>query len=74
MVFQSLDTPYKMWADPARVKKYETFFGPGVSAECVKIDADQRMVAIKLTTGEKKEAPAAAAAAAPESVEATEVS
>ncbi|GMH80663.1 hypothetical protein TrST_g6040 [Triparma strigata] len=73
MVFQSLDTPYKMWADPARVKKYETFFGPGVSAECVKIDADQRMVAIKLTTGEKKEAPPAAAAA-PESVEATEVS
>lgn len=55
MVFQSLETPYKMWADPARVKKYETFFGPGVSAECVKVDADQRLVAIKLTTGAKKE-------------------
>lgn len=54
MVFQSLETPYKMWADPKRVAKYETFFGPGVNAECVKIDAEQRLVAIKLTTGEKK--------------------
>ena len=55
MVFQSLETPYKMWSDPSRVKKYETFFGGGVTAECVKVDAEQRLVAIKLTTGEKKE-------------------
>ena len=27
MVWQSIDTPYKMWADPRRVKKYVTFFG-----------------------------------------------
>jgi len=59
MVWQSFDTPYKMWADEKRVKKYETFFGPGVNAECVKIDAEQRLVAIKLTTGPKKEAPVA---------------
>jgi len=57
MVWQSFDTPYKMWADEKRVKKYETFFGPRVNAECVKIDAEQRLVAIKLTTGPKKEAP-----------------
>lgn len=50
IVWQSLDTPYKMWADERRVKKYETFFGPGVTAECVKIDAEQRKVGIKLTT------------------------
>lgn len=50
MVWQSLDTPYKMWADERRVKKYETYFGPGVSAEVVKIDAEQRLVGIKLTT------------------------
>merc|ERR1712129_140524 len=50
MVWQSLDTPYKMWSDERRVKKYETFFGPGVTAECVKIDAEQRLVGIKLTT------------------------
>merc|ERR1719506_800696 len=50
MVFQSLETPYKMWSDPSRVKKYETFFGGGVTAECVKVDAEQRLVAIKLTT------------------------
>ena len=50
MVWQSLDTPYKMWADERRVQKYETFFGPKVSAEVVKIDAEQRLVGIKLTT------------------------
>jgi len=50
MVWQSLDTPYKMWADERRVKKYETFFGPGVTADIVKIDAEQRLVGIKLKT------------------------
>lgn len=50
MIWQSQDTPYKMWADERRVKKYETFFGPGVTAEVVKVDAEQRMVGIKLTT------------------------
>jgi hypothetical protein len=54
MVWQSLDTPYKLWADERRVKKYETFFGPGVTAEVVKIDAEQRLVGIKLITGERK--------------------
>jgi len=54
MVWQSLDTPYKMWADERRVKKYEAFFGPGVNAEVVKIDAEQRLVGIRLTTGPKK--------------------
>jgi hypothetical protein len=53
MVWQSLDTPFKMWADERRVKKYETFFGPGVTAEVVKIDAEQRLVGIRLTTGPK---------------------
>lgn len=51
MVWQSLDTPYKMWADEKRRKRYETFFGPGVGAEVVKINAEQRMVGIRLTTG-----------------------
>jgi Protein of unknown function (DUF2854) len=50
MVWQSVDTPYKMWADERRISKYETFFGPGVTAEVVKIDAEQRLVGIKLTT------------------------
>jgi len=58
MVWQSLDTPYKMWADERRRKKYETFFGPGVGAEVVKIDAENRLVGIRLTTGGPlKEAP-----------------
>mmetsp|Transcript_33785 Transcript_33785/g.81904 ORF Transcript_33785/g.81904 Transcript_33785/m.81904 type:complete len:275 (+) Transcript_33785:165-989(+) len=50
IVWQSLDTPYKMWADERRVKKYETYFGKGVTAEVVKIDAEQRLVGIRLTT------------------------
>merc|ERR1719446_900031 len=54
MVWQSVDTPYKMWADEKRRKKYETFFGPGVGAEVVKIDAEQRLVGIKLTSGGPK--------------------
>mmetsp|Transcript_13197 Transcript_13197/g.32078 ORF Transcript_13197/g.32078 Transcript_13197/m.32078 type:complete len:289 (-) Transcript_13197:9-875(-) len=51
MVWQSLDTPYKMWAEEKRRKRYETFFGPDVGAEVVKIDAEQRKVGIRLTTG-----------------------
>jgi hypothetical protein len=54
MVWQSVDTPYKMWADERRVKKYETFFGPGVSASVVKVDAEQRLVGIRLVTGGPK--------------------
>jgi len=50
MIWQSMDTPYKMWADPKRVKKYAAFFGPNVNAECVKIDAEERLVGIKLIT------------------------
>lgn len=54
MVWQSLDTPYKMWNDEKRRQKYESFFGPGVGAEVVKIDAEERLVGIKLTTGGPK--------------------
>jgi Protein of unknown function (DUF2854) len=50
MVWQSLDTPYKMWADERRVKKYENFFGPGLTAEVVKVDAEERLVGIRLIT------------------------
>jgi len=55
MVWQSLDTPYKMWAEEKRRKKYESFFGPDVGAEVVKIDAEERLVGIKLTTGGAKQ-------------------
>lgn len=59
MVWQSVDTPYKMWADEKRRTKYESFFGPDVGAEVVKIDAEERLVGIKLTTGGPKKVDAA---------------
>merc|ERR1711966_74205 len=52
MLFQSKDTPYKVWADPARMRKYESFFGGGVNAEVIKVSKEERLVAIKLVTGE----------------------
>lgn len=55
MVWQSLDTPYKMWAEERRLAKYETYFGPGVKADVVKIDAEQRLVGIRLTTQAKND-------------------
>jgi hypothetical protein len=58
MVWQSIDTPYKMWADERRISKYETFFGPGVKADVVKIDAEQRLVGIQLTTVSEAAKPA----------------
>jgi len=61
MVFQSIDTPYKVWADPARLRRYETFFGPGVNAEVVKVSKEERLVAIKLVTGEARKGTGAAA-------------
>jgi hypothetical protein len=57
IVWQSLDTPYKMWADERRVKKYNTFFGKGLKADVVKIDAEQRLVGIRLTTTSSAPAP-----------------
>jgi hypothetical protein len=61
MAWQSIDTPYKMWADERPIKKYETFFGPGVSAEVVKVDAEERLVGIRLTTPKSSESKTEAA-------------
>ena len=50
MVFQSPETPFNDWVDSSRIKKYESFFGPGLTANVIKVDADKRLVAIQLTT------------------------
>ena len=67
LVWQSYDTPYRMWAEEERITRYDRFFGPGVWAQVEKVDGPQRLVGIKLTTGER---PAAAAPAAAAPVEA----
>jgi len=53
MQFQSKDTPFTTWADPQRIRKYESFFG-GLNAEVIKVSKEERLVAIKLTTGEAR--------------------
>jgi hypothetical protein len=50
MTFQSVETPFKVWNEPERVRKYCKFFGPNVKASVQKIDSDKRIVALKLTT------------------------
>jgi hypothetical protein len=55
MIFQSAETPYKVWADPDRVKRYDTFFGPGVVSRVEKVDAEKRLVGLILTTTSKSE-------------------
>lgn len=57
MVFQSLDTPYRLWAEEERVQKYNTFFGPGCWAQVVKVSGEDKLVGVKLTTGAAPPAP-----------------
>jgi hypothetical protein len=50
MVFQAPEAPFNLWADEKRVKKYETFFGPNVDADVVKVDVENRVLAVVLAT------------------------
>jgi len=53
MVWQSLDIPFTVWNDETRIEKYDTFFGPGVWSQVIKVSGPGRLVGIKLTTGER---------------------
>ncbi|CEM02223.1 unnamed protein product [Vitrella brassicaformis CCMP3155] len=57
MVWKSETTPFRMWCDVNRVLKFDRYFGPGVWAQTVKVDGPNRLVGIKLTTGERKAPP-----------------
>jgi hypothetical protein len=63
-VFQSLDTPFRIWAEPKRVAKMEVFFGPDVWCEVVKVSGEDKLVGVKITTGAEPAERLAAAAAA----------
>jgi len=73
MTFQSTETPYKVWAEPERVERFTRFFGPGVVAEVSKLDAEKRMVALKLTTTKTQDASVASTAATASTTPATQV-
>lgn len=65
MAFQSMETPYKVWADPDRVQRYVKFFGPNIAtSEVIKVDKEKRIVALKLTTGTPTLTPAPSTAVA----------
>lgn len=72
MTFQSAETPFKVWNEPDRIKRYDTFFGPGVSASVQKLDADKRIVALTLTTTTNAPPAPAAASETADSVESVE--
>ena len=67
MVWQSFDTPYRMWAEEDRITRDDRFFGPGVWAQVEKVNGPERLVGIKLTTGERP-----ASAAVPTATESAE--
>lgn len=50
LTFQSVETPFKVWNEPERVRKYAKFFGPNVKASVQKVDGDKRIVSLTLTT------------------------
>eukprot|EP00638_Chattonella_subsalsa_P002182 CAMPEP_0117752212 /NCGR_PEP_ID=MMETSP0947-20121206/11472_1 /TAXON_ID=44440 /ORGANISM="Chattonella subsalsa, Strain CCMP2191" /LENGTH=264 /DNA_ID=CAMNT_0005570813 /DNA_START=293 /DNA_END=1087 /DNA_ORIENTATION=+ len=71
MLFQSKETPYKIWAAPEKIPKYETFFGPGVKAEISKVNSAERILQLTLTTYDpSKEVEEKSEEAATEAVEA----
>ena len=55
MVWQSLYVPFRIWNEIERINKYDTYFGPGIWSKVIKVDSKQRLVGIKLTTGERPE-------------------
>lgn len=65
LTFQSAETPYKLWTEPQRLKKYETFFGPNISAKVEKVDAEKRLLSLTLTTLSASQISAAESVVAP---------
>lgn len=48
LLFKSIATPYKVWEE--RKDKYDKFFGPGVSVNVKKVDSQNRLVALTITS------------------------
>merc|ERR1711871_124334 len=55
MIFESLETPYKVWNDADRLQRYNTFFGPGVKCYVNKENAEKRLVSLTMVTTTKSD-------------------
>lgn len=53
MIFQSKDVPFNIWAEPGKPRACDRFFGPGIWTEIYKYDVEQKLAALKMTTGER---------------------
>jgi len=55
MVWESLDTPFRIWNENDKIDKYDTYFGPNIWSKVIKVSGSKRLVGIKLTTGNRPE-------------------
>ena len=53
MVWKSIDTPFRIWDDKSMLENYDIYFGPGIWSKVIKVSGPDRLVGIKLTTGER---------------------
>jgi len=55
MLFVSKDVPFTTWRDPMKIVAADRFFGPGVWSQVSKYSSQERIAALKLTTGTRPE-------------------
>lgn len=48
MVFESVDTPFRIWSNETQVSKYNKFFGPDIKCSVVKVDSEKKLVGIQI--------------------------
>ena len=49
LVFESINTPFRIWNEPKQIEKFTNFFGPNITCQIKKIDKDKKWVGLKIT-------------------------